>query len=202
MDDNRQNRQSEVDQWLDAALQQRNAEPLMGLEERVLARLATEPERKTFTWWPVLVGVAALLLVVTALVLVQTGARDSRQVVRVPPPQPVSHSGAQPAVQSSNLKPAPSSLRRHLAAARTPHGGVRRSAQAVSRPNTEESLPKLATFPAARRQTREERLMAQLGERPEFYEQASTLIEKPVTDLSLPELRIDSVANTENSPPQ
>jgi hypothetical protein len=200
MDDKHQKAQAEVEGWLDAALEQRNTEPRMGLEERILARLAAEPQRKTFTWWPVLVGVAALLLVVAALVLLQTGARDARQVAKAPQVPFVSPSSTQPAVQARNLSSAPASMRKRIRIGNTPNEGTRRSVRAAPRPSTEETLPKLAEFPAARPETQQERLLAQLGKQPEFYEVASSLVGKPVSDLSVPELKISSLESDESRP--
>jgi hypothetical protein len=56
-----------IDEWLDAALKQRGAaEPRPGLENRVLAAVKAERERvdsQTWTWRPVWLSVAAILLI-------------------------------------------------------------------------------------------------------------------------------------------
>ncbi|HVH87153.1 MAG TPA: hypothetical protein VM912_10530, partial [Terriglobales bacterium] len=65
--------QENFDRWLDAALHARaDAEPRMGLEDRVLARLAADPPRK-FVWWPAsaLAAAVAGLVITIAIVLLQ-----------------------------------------------------------------------------------------------------------------------------------
>src|SRR5690242_13039686 len=62
-------RKPDFDRWLDAALRARaEAEPRMLLEERVLARLASEP-RRIAAWWPTIAAVAALMAIAIAVVL-------------------------------------------------------------------------------------------------------------------------------------
>src|SRR6185437_16093255 len=69
-----------TERWLDAALSARmgaQAEPQPGLEERVLARLATEPKRNpVLTWRLAFAAVAAAVLISAALLLVRTSAPE------------------------------------------------------------------------------------------------------------------------------
>src|SRR5262249_26271308 len=68
--ENRKPESEDLDRWLDLALRERaNAEPRAGLEDRVLARLATEPPR-TIIWWPAVAAVAVLLVVVITFVMI------------------------------------------------------------------------------------------------------------------------------------
>ena len=62
-----------LDEWLDTALPQYGqAEPRLGLENRVLARVRAEQERmaaRKRQWWPVLAAVSAILVIALGVVL-------------------------------------------------------------------------------------------------------------------------------------
>ena len=58
-----------LEEWLDAALKQYgNAEPRVGLENRILARLRAEPARRSRWLWPILAATAAAALIAGILV--------------------------------------------------------------------------------------------------------------------------------------
>ena len=204
MDADNGNKQSETDRWLDSALKARiEAEPRMGLEERVLARLAAQPEPKPFTLWPVLMAAAALLVIAVALVIMHSAARKAPELVKLPQQNPGLSISSQPASEDGKVAPGvATSSQQHLRASKTPDGGIRRSVRTASlvtrRP---EALPKLATFPAPRPESREERLLAQMGKQPDSYRQASVLIGASLKDLSIPDVEIDPL-ETNNSPQQ
>ena len=82
-----------LDRWLDAALRDRaNAEPRMGLEARVLARLGSEQPRRTFSWMP-LFAAAAVLVAISAALIVMYSSRQKPQIANVTPPvAPAQHS--------------------------------------------------------------------------------------------------------------
>src|SRR5437016_5169817 len=72
--ENRRPQQEEFDSWLDTALGARaNAEPRPGLEDRVLTRLAAEPERTKLAWWPAMTAVAAVFVIAIALLIMRSG---------------------------------------------------------------------------------------------------------------------------------
>lgn len=60
-----------------------------------------------------------------------------------------------------------------------------------------QNLPKLASFPAPRAETTQERLLARLAEQPEAAEMASfSDNEMPLNELSIPELKVSPIEGT------
>jgi len=203
MDAENDNKQKiDIDQWLDAALKARiDAEPRMGLEERVLARLAAEPQRKVLTWWrPALAGVAAIVAI--ALVLVSSHS-SNRKPTRLNKPQAASRERIDSHNLQANATPPqqPTLSRAHnrlRIAPSTPDQGVRRSVSVWRSARTaavgktqQESLPRLATFPAPQPETSEERLLARLAaQRGSFVVASLSTDLVPLKVLPVPEFTI------------
>jgi hypothetical protein len=218
--DNRKLQPPEFDRWLDAALRAgANAEPRIGLEDRVLARLRAEPPRKQFAWWPVLIPATAVFVIAVALVIIHSPPQQ-RTVASLQRPtasQPLSHS---PVVQAGSER-ADNELHAHrrsrratrdaaccvsttlIARRRPDEDGRRWGLQANSIGAGNEQLPKLATFPAPRRESAEEHMLLRLAARRGSYDLANVSIgSAPLKDLSVPELKIDPMEGTppDNTP--
>ena len=85
--ENRSNQQKNFDQWLDSALRARtDAEPRLGLEERVLARLESAPQRTRVSWWPLFAFAAAAMVIVIGLALMRMGKTHTDLLTRQNPP--------------------------------------------------------------------------------------------------------------------
>src|SRR5579862_7611415 len=81
-----------MDRWLDAALRARlGAEPRAGLEERVLARIASRPARAQFQWWSAVSAAATILFFAAALLMWMTSKPRSNVAAGQ---QPENHSAA------------------------------------------------------------------------------------------------------------
>src|SRR5690349_23910296 len=90
--ENRSDQQENFDQWLDSALRARvNAEPRLRLEERVLARLASQPERTRVNLLPLFAFAAAVLTVVIGIALLRPDQKHHA----------IAHVSAQPASGSA-----------------------------------------------------------------------------------------------------
>lgn len=193
--ENRKPESEDLDRWLDVVLRERaNAEPRGGLEERVLARLSAEPPRRII-WWPAVAAVSALLVVVIALVVIHPRRQE-----------PVIANKHYPAIsdKSSGGRDATCCVSTAMSARSTTHAAVRplRKHRRPESPAASDSLPKLATFPAPRAATTEERLLAQLATRQGSYEIANISNDVRLRDLSIPELRIEPMEGTppDNAP--
>lgn len=187
----------EFDGWLDRALHARNdAEPRMGLEDRVLARLASEPRRAAFLLWPSLAALAAALVIASAL-LVFHGRRSETSISNgLPSTTPLtSHSTAQAAASRSQRS---SAIRRPSKIRRAPQLSVLANRRSEQR----EALPKLAQFPSPRTQTAQERMLMRLAAQRDSYETAALAVQPGLSELSVPELKVDRMAGTppDNAP--
>lgn len=203
--DNREPQFEDIDRWLDRALRERaNGEPRSGLEERVLARLASRPLQRFAWWWQAWAIVAAVLIVAVTLAIIYP--RKQQQVVN----------GHRPAMSSPELGSQVNKLTPHQEPSTAPSAsGHRRDraccvssrALAKNTPGSKatlraaqtkpEPLPKLATFPAPRPETTQERLLAQLAAQPSIVEAASVSSgSMPLKELSIPELKIDPMEGT------
>jgi len=194
----------DINGWLDIALRERaNAEPRRGLEERVLARLAAQSPQR-FAWWPVWATVAAIFVI--ALTLAVMYPRRQERVVNGPqhtavPPDP----GAQApkvtpheqrsttASTAANPRDAACCVSARMPVRATPQSTA---TQGAVRPEPER-LPRLATFPAPRPETTQERLLAQLAAQLSVVQVASVSDDAvPLKHLSIPELKIDPMEGT------
>jgi hypothetical protein len=186
--ENRNKQRAELDRWIDAALRARaDVEPRMGLEERVLARLATEPPSKVWAWrWAALVGAAAILAIALAL-LFSHSSRGTPAMLRGPQaPSGERIDSRSDHANATAPQQEPGPVHNHLRVGRSTSV---RNASAVS--IQKESLPKLATFPTPRPETAEERMLAQLAARRGSYELARLSTDLvPLKVLPVPEFTI------------
>jgi hypothetical protein len=170
-------------EWLDTALRARvDAEPRAGLEDRVLARLTSEPPRKALAWWPMAAAVTALILFAVAWMMMRPGELKQGFAVNTSSPRTGSrsddgalHTPAVNAAKQATSKPHSKSTRRVLA-------------RESSNPKAER-LPMLATFPAPRPEMQQERMLARLfAKRVSFVGDPVDLAQ--LRDLSVPEFKI------------
>jgi hypothetical protein len=175
------------DAWLTRALEARaSAEPRPGLEERILARLASGEEQRqtsTWKWWVAPAAALATLLIVLA----------GHEFFR---PRPITEPTNSAATSASDnpTNVGPNSRDREARSPRLVRGRPRRSigkAQTATK-----TLPKLDHFPAETPVTDQERLLVQLVQKQSSTELALyarslaapedlTVSEKPITPLSI-----------------
>jgi hypothetical protein len=201
--DNRNPQFEDIDHWLDRALRDRaNVEPRSGLEERVLARLASRPLQR-FAWWQTWAIVAAVLIVAVTLAIIYP--RKQQVVNGNWPAMSSPELGSQVNKLSPHQEPSTAPLARghrrdraccvsSRALAKNTLGSKATLRAAQTKP---EPLPKLATFPAPRPETTQERLLAQLAVQSSIVEAASVSSgAMPLKELSIPELKIDPMEGT------
>jgi hypothetical protein len=156
-----------LDFWLDTALrQQGNAEPRVGLENRLLSKLHTRKGHiRAIRQWGLILGGPALAVLLIALVWrgERTGAK--------PPDMNAGHaiSQAPPIAQALGAKPQPSML-----------PGVRNSKQAAATQRrtlaqSPRSEPRLDRFPSSRPLSSQEVVIARYAE---HYPREAALIAK------------------------
>lgn len=185
--------QENLDRWLDAALRARvDAEPRMGLEGRVLARIATEPPSKTFSWIPLVAAIAAVIVVSAALIVTYSTRQSLKSATAIPSivrTPPVSEA---PRIQAKSgllgTGGGGKVMAHRVARARAPEG------QSV--PDHEQALPILATFPAAAPQTPQERLLVELARgtsAKDLADFSETLV--PLKDIEISSLQIEPLEN-------
>ena len=196
--ENRKPESEDLDHWLNLALRERaNAEPRSGLEERVLTRLATQPRKQQFARWQVWAAAAAIFVIVLTLALSYPRRHD--QVANEQPPTV----SPEHKMRRNELTPEQrqSATQAHAASVRDAACCVSKRMVAKNTPpavrSEPEPLPKLASFPAPRPETRQERLLAQLAGQPEIVEVASASTDSsPLKELSIPELKVDPMEGT------
>ena len=188
-DNNAKNPDRNTERWLDAALSARmgaQAEPQPGLEERVLARLATEPKRNpVLTWRLAFAAVAAAVLISAALLLVRTSAPEKPSSAGTSRPQANPEQIAKVQPQVMPRRPERVNRRRVIVAARRSN---------AIRPK--ETAPKLATFPAPTPETDQERMLARLAARRGAFELASESPDAGIKDLQVKELAVEPMEGT------
>lgn len=190
MDDNKmQNPDRNAEQWLDAALSARmgmQAEPRPGLEERVLARLATEPKRNPgLTWRLAFAAFAAAVLISAALLLMRTNVPEKPSSARMTRPQANPEQVAKVQPQLVPREPERVNRRRAIVAARR--------SDAI---RLKEAAPKLATFPAPTPETDQERMLARLAVRRGTFELASESPDPAIQELQVKELVVEPMEGT------
>lgn len=193
--ENRSDQQKSFDHWLDSALRVRLVgEPRLGLEERVLARLASA-HRQRFAWWPALATAAAVVVIAIAIALLRP--TPSERTIASRSGQPVTGGMADrasvPTTESIHK-------RTHSVSSIGKHRSCCGSTRIVARAQREEHLPKLASFPTAHPETDQERMLAQLAAQlsaqRRFSDIANVSLDAPPKDLSITELRIDPLEGT------
>lgn len=117
-----------LDEWLDAGLRQYGqAEPRLGLETRILARVRAERENaptRRWLWWPALAGLTAILLIGVGVFLVKSKdsgvqsplAKGSQAPLEQKAPEPSQAKGS-PIQQASSrrIRTIPRPARSHVA---------------------------------------------------------------------------------------
>jgi len=193
--------QPDMQRWLDAALRARvDAEPRAGLEERVLARLRSESERRRFSWWPVMSAVAAILTLAVTLALLRTSRPDPN--VASGSQEPAKHSTTAadiqrtPPVLAANRTEGPM----HRSHATSKDAACCISTQkvvATSAQVKDERPPMLPTFPAPRPQTDDERLLARLAARRGSFDLAAVARGSALPEeLWVPSLEVEPMEGT------
>jgi hypothetical protein len=204
--ENRPEEQRNFDQWLDSALQARlSAEPRLGIEERVLARLVLQPQR-TFDWRPLLaMASAAVLAIAIAIALLHPSQlqRTTNRSAQAITPATVDSAS----LNARSLPPRESIRKRpHAVPSVSKDRSCCGSTRLVARAQSEGHLPKLASFPMAHPETDEERMLAQLAAQlsaqQQFSDVARLSVGSPPKDLSIKELIIEPLETPTNSSPQ
>jgi len=143
---NREERERRVDSALNRALAQENVEPRDGFEERLLANLVAQPERRPWWRWIWVPALAAAVALVAIVVGLQALRRPVPVIethsVKAPPEQPV-------VTAKSQAKPLPAVRRKVVRRVRPPVQFAR-----VSAP-----LPKQDVFPTPVPPTQQERML-------------------------------------------
>ena len=202
--ENRSDQQRNFDRWLDSALQARaNAEPRVGLEDRVLARLASELQRR-IVWWPVMAtAIAAVIAIAVAIALLYPNQPERATVHAPTEPANVSAVNSAPVQASSRTKTPGFSKARNSQSTRGEHASCCDLAPVSAVHSAEAHLPKLASFPALRPETQQEQLLAQLANqlvaRKEFSEVARLSADSSLKDLSIQELSVEPLDTTSGS---
>jgi hypothetical protein len=186
-------RQEQFDRWLDAALRARvYAQPRMGLEDRVLARIATDPPRKTFSWIPLVAAIAAVVVVSAALFVTYSSRQSLKSATAIPSIVRIPPVSEAPAIQAKSGLPGTAGggkvMAHRVARARAPEVG--------HVPDHEQALPILATFPAAAPQTPQERLLVELARgasAKDLADFSETLV--PLKDIEISSLQIEPLDN-------
>jgi hypothetical protein len=152
-----------LDRWLDAPLRARvDAEPRMGLEDRVLARLAAEHPGRTLSWMPLVAAAAAVIAVSAALILTYSNGQKPRIAMVVRPVAQTSHTSEAPRTQISNTAPDEERTGKITA----PQIARAKALKIPRATDHGQALPRLATFPGPSPETEQERLLARLANQP------------------------------------
>jgi len=140
-----------AEQWLETGLKGLGqAEPRVGLEARILANLRTEPSGRNWSWWPGVVALVAVLVILAMVTLKQTPPA----VLTVA--HPISKAGQRVATQSDTSAHSPGEK------VGTVPRRVTRSAQASRGEKAEmrEKTPRLEEFPSPQPLSEQEKLLA------------------------------------------
>jgi hypothetical protein len=193
-EENRNEREPFNDEWLTRALRARSqAEARPGLEERILARLASEHEGKPqrasrWRWMPALALAFGLLLIVLAgreFLRLRPNSRE-RQVDVARPTRELQPRSDMPAVSETQVAKADGDKSKHLV-----HAQVRKSVHPVLAKTS--ALPKLDRFPADKPATEQERLLARFLETQEPAQLVQYTRRAQPDRLVIEPLRIDPI---------
>ena len=194
--------QPDIDRWLDGALRARiDSEPRPGLEERVLARLASEPERNSLVWWPVLSAIAAVIVIAVALVALRSGERRNLANGIPEPTKPSQSAGNTASLPNPSVTPTAKFGSQKYAQSATDRDAACCVSTETVKPAMggmqREPLPKLATFPAPQPETAEERMLARLAARRGSFDIADMSSDSgPLEKLSISKLEVDPMEGT------
>ncbi len=191
------------DRRLEALLRARaDAEPRAGLEERVLARIASEPPRRVFALWPTFAAVAAL--VVIAIVLIVPHSETPKQHLAVQTPateKPAKPSEDKPLLHASVTNREAQKHRRRDSGNATCCVATKTVVARIDNGN-QDQLPELATFPAPQPETEQERMLSYLAGKTRGLNRAEVSTDSTdvaqLQGLSVPEFTIHAM---EEEPP-
>jgi hypothetical protein len=157
-------REVRLDRMLDAALGEYGAaEPLAGLEERVLGRLREEKLARPWWVWGAVATAAAMVLVV--LLLTTRSEKVSAPPVVKSAPQPTSVTPAHPPEQSAKSAP------------------IRKPVRASRAQEAAQDLPKRDVFPTPEPPGEQELLLAKYMRRTPREEVLTVATRPPLTEL-------------------
>lgn len=189
------------EQWLDNLLRVRaDAEPRAGLEERVLARIASETPRRVLAIWPILAAASALVVIAISLIVLHSETPRQHLADQTPATEkPLKLPEDKPSLRAS-------ASNREAQKHRRDSGNVPCcvSAKTVALKQTakENTLPKLATFPAPQPETEQERMLSYLAGKTRGLNGAGVSTDSAdvaqLQDLSVPEFKIHAM---EEEPP-
>lgn len=152
------NTNNELDRLLDQALNEyRDAEPLSGIEDRVLRRITTQPEQSARRWPWILAAAAVAAVIAVALWL---GVREH------PHQMPVATNATQPARQtasSAHALPALPSVVSHPAVSARPRSRHSSSAVIPQMARAVAPIPRLTQFPSPAPMSSEEHALLALA---------------------------------------
>ncbi|HKT26427.1 MAG TPA: hypothetical protein VJR04_17590 [Terriglobales bacterium] len=201
--ESKSDQEKNFDQWLDSALRARsNAEPRMGLEERVLARLESEPQRTRMSLWPLFALAAAALSVVIGIALLRPGKTGSDILSRQNPPHSSGQIDRRPSIRAMAAPKEEARAPLHFRHSSDIRERCCRFVKGESSVARSESLPKLAAFPTPRPETEQERLLLRVAEQPGLLQTAHLNSDLTLRELSIPALNIPPLEGTppDNSP--
>ena len=193
------------EQWLDDVLRARtDIEPRAGLEERVLARIASAPPRRVFALWPTLAAVSALVVIAIALIVLHSGTPKQHLAVQIPATEkPAKSTEDKPSLRASVTNR--EAQKHHRGDSGTAPCCIATKTVAARKDNgNQDQFPRLATFPAPQSETAEERMMARLAERRDSFDLAQIMNKPapPLEELSVPKLKVEPLEGTPPDEPQ
>jgi hypothetical protein len=190
------------DRRLERLLQARaDGEPRAGLEERVLARIASEPPRRVFALWPTLAAVSALVVIAIALIVLHTETPKQHLAVQNSQEKPTKPSEDTPSLRASVTNREAQKHRRQDSG-NAQCCTATKTATARRDNGNQDQLPKLATFPAPQPETEQERMLGYLATKIRGLNQTQVSTDSTnvarLEDLSVPEFTIHAM---EEEPP-
>jgi|SRR5581483_9438369 len=195
--ENRSDQPKNFGQWLDSALRTRiDAEPRLGLEERVLARLALDPQRMRASWWPLFAFATAALVIGMGLALMRTSKTDTNLLTRQNSRHRASEMIQQPSIRAMAAPSHEIGTPLHVGSSGRKRAGCCHVVSEEPSQIHSELLPKLAAFPVPRPETEQERLLLGLAARPDLLQTAHLSSNLPLRELSIPPLNIPPMEGT------
>lgn len=193
------------DRQLDALLRARaDAEPRAGLEERVLAGIASEPPRRVFALWPTLAAVSALVVIAIALIVMHSETPKQPLAVQTPATEkPAKPSEDAPSLDAS-VTNREAQRHRRRDSGNAPCCVATKTVAARKDNGNQDQFPRLATFPAPQPETAEERMMARLAARRDSFDLAQIMDKPapPIEELLVPKLKVEPLEGTPPDEPQ
>lgn len=186
------------DRRLEALLRARaDAEPRAGLEERVLARIASEPVHRIFALWPTLAAVTALVVIAIALIVLHTETSKHSLAAQTPQEEKQTRPSLHASITNREAQ-----KHRRRDSGNAPCCAATKTVAARRDNGNQDQLPKLATFPAPQPETEQERMLGYLGTKIHGLNRTQVSTDSAnvarLEDLSVPEFTIHAM---EEEPP-